>query len=136
MIADKNPAVLGAAIASSSKEKERIAQSNLRDESLPTLPLTPTLVPVLQFRGNANANSDVCPVNPGMRIVREALEAIPMGSAVAFATDDLGALFSAGTAMYRDTESYRVVEQLAQACNCVVGLHEETGTMAFLRQEQ
>ena len=56
-----------------------------------------------------------------------------MGSAVVFAMDDLGALFLAGVPIARYTEAYREVERIARGCNCFVGLHEETGTIAFYR---
>jgi hypothetical protein len=112
--------------------KERIARPNVSDESVPTLPLAPTLAPVLGFKG---VNSDTRPVNAGTEMIRAALEVLPIGSTVIFATDDLGALFLAAAPIARDTEVYRELEHIAQACNCFVTLHEETGTIAFYRSE-
>lgn len=135
MIEDKNRADPNGSVVYVSKGKEHIARPNVSDEPLPTLPLAPTLVPVLGFKGNASANSDARPVNAGTEMVRAALEALPIGSTVVFATDDLGALFFGGAPVARDTEAYREVEHIAQACNCFVSFQEETGTMAFYRRE-
>jgi hypothetical protein len=130
MIEDKNRADPNASGVYVSKGNEHIARPNVSDEPLPTLPLAPTLVPVLRFKGNA---SRARPVDAGTEIVRAALEALPMGSAVVFAIDDLGALFLAGVPIARYTEAYREVERIARGCNCFVGLQEETGTIAFYR---
>jgi hypothetical protein len=134
MIEDKNRADTKGSIISVSKGKELIARPNMSDEPLPTLPLAPTLVPVLR-RGNASANSDSCPLDAGTEMVRAALEMLPIGSTVVFATDDLGALFLVGAPIVRATEAYREVERIAQACNCFVSLQEETRTIAFYRRE-
>ena len=57
MIEDKNRADPNGSVVYVSKGKERIARPNVSDEPLPTLPLAPTLVPVLGFKGNASATS-------------------------------------------------------------------------------
>jgi hypothetical protein len=133
MIENKNRADTKGSIRSISKDKEHIAPPNMSDEPLPTLPLAPTLVPVLG-RGNASANSDSRSLDARTEMVRAALEMLPIGSTVVFAADDLGALFL-GAPIFLATDAYRAVEHIAQTCNCFVSLQEETGTIAFYRRE-
>jgi hypothetical protein len=133
MIEDENRADAGGSVAHVSQAKQHIARPNVSDEPLPTLPLAPTLVPVLGFKGYETANANARPVNAGRETVRAALGALPIGSTVMFATNDLGALFLAGAPVARDTAVYREFETIAQACNCSVTLQEETGTIAFRR---
>jgi hypothetical protein len=134
MIEDKNRVDRKGGIVSVSKGKERIARPKISDEPAPTLPLAPTLVPILGHKGNASANSDSRALNAGTEMVRATLETLPIGSTVVFATDDLGALFFAGAPIVRATEAYCEVEHIAQTCNCFVSLQEETGTIAFYRR--
>ena len=133
MIKDENSADPDGSLAYVSKGKEHIVRPNVSDEPLPTLPLAPTLVPVLGFKARASANSDARSVSAGTEMVRAALEALPTGSIVMFASDDLCALFLADAPIARDTAVYGEVEHIAQACNCYVTLRDETGTIAFCR---
>jgi hypothetical protein len=133
MIEDENRADAGGSLAHVSEGKQHIARPNVSDEILPTLPSAPTLVPVLGFKGNETANASTGPVNAGRETVRAALEALPNGSRVVFATNDLGALVLAGAPIARATAVYRECETIAQACNCSVTLQEGAGTIAFCR---
>jgi hypothetical protein len=136
MIEDKDRVDRKGSIVSVSKGKERIARPKISDELAPTLPLAPTLVPALGHKGNASANSHSRPLNAGTEMVRAALETLPIGSTVVFATDDLAALFLVGSPIVRAAEAYREVEHIAETCNCFVSLQEETGTIAFYRREK
>jgi hypothetical protein len=102
-------------------------------EALPTLPLAPRLVPVSGLKeeteADASAISDTGPADAGMEIIRNSLEAIPMGSTLAFAADDLGALLF----VVRGPGLYRKVAHLAQACFCSLSVEEEVGTITFHR---
>jgi hypothetical protein len=133
MIEDKNRTNPDGSVVYVSKGKEHIARPSVSDEPLPTLPLAPTLVPVVGFKEKASANSNASPVNARTEMIRAALGALPIGSTVVFASDDLGALFLVGARIARDTADYREVEHIAQACNCHVTLQEDTGTIAFYR---
>jgi hypothetical protein len=134
MIEDENRADPDGSIAYVSKGKEHIARPNVSDEPLPTLPLAPTLVPVLGFKAKASANSDARSVSAGTEIVRAALDALPIGSTVMFASDDLGALL-ASAPIARDTAVYGEVEHIAQACNCEVTLQSSVKFSSFRRIE-
>jgi hypothetical protein len=120
-LADENEVV-----QSTPKGKERAARLNATSEALPTLPVAPTLAPVLGIKADTDLNvvSYTCPVDGGTKIVRKALEAIPIGSTIVFATDDLGVLFLADALIVRGTGAYGKVEHLAQACNCSFSLRE------------
>jgi len=100
------------------------------------LPLAPTLAPTIGINEEADASaiSNTCADVGGTEIVK-ALEAIPIGSAIAFASEDLGALLLADAPIVRGTEAYRQVKHLAQACNCSVSLQEKTNTITFYRNE-
>jgi hypothetical protein len=123
---------------SESKAKEPPRRPNAGYEALPTLPLAPTLAPVFGLKdeadAGASATSDAGPADTGMEIIRNSLEAIPKGSALAFATDDLGALLLAGAPVVRAPEFYRQVEHLAQACFCSLSVQAETGMITFHRE--
>ena len=102
---------------------------------LPTLPLAPTLAPVLGIKEEADATAiSTTDLDNGRTEIVKALEAIPKGSAITFATDNLGVSCMAGTPIVRGTEAHRKVECLAQACNCVFSLHEKAGTITFYRR--
>ena len=66
-------------------------------------------------------------------MVREALAAIPSGSTITFASDDLS--FLLGAPIYRCAEAFREVKDLAQARNCSLSFQEEAGTISFHRNE-
>jgi hypothetical protein len=87
----------------------------------------------LTTASHAGAISNTCPDNRGTEIVK-ALEAAPIGSAITFATDNLGVLCLAGAPIVRGTEAYRKVEHLGQACNCSFSLQEKAGTITFYRR--
>ena len=80
-------------IESASKDA---ARPSAADEDLPTLPLAPALAPGIAIKEEADANAT--PGNyldDGGKEIVEALEAIPVGSALAFASEDLGAVLLA-----------------------------------------
>jgi hypothetical protein len=87
----------------------------------------------LTTASHASAISNTSPDNRWTEIVK-ALEAAPIGSAITFATDNLGVLCLAGAPIVRGTEAYRKVEHLGQACNCSFSLHEKAGTITFYRR--
>jgi hypothetical protein len=95
------------------------------------LPHAPTLAPILGINGEADASSNTCCDDGGKEFVK-ALEAIPIGSTITFATDNL---CLAGAPIVRGTEAYRQVKDLAQASNCSVSLQEKVGTITFYRNE-
>ena len=132
-ISDKTHVGSSGGIQSASKDA---ARPNAADEVLPTLPLAPTLAPAIAIKEEADANATpgTYPEDGGKEIVK-ALGAIPIGSAIAFASEDLGALLLADAPIVRGTEAYRQVEHLAQACNCSVSLQEKTNTITFYRNE-
>jgi hypothetical protein len=66
-------------------------------------------------------------------MVREALAAIPSGSTITFASDDLS--FLLGAPIFGCAETFREVKDLAQARNCSVSFQEEAGTISFHRNE-
>lgn len=136
IIRDENRAGSHGGFQFTSKAKERATRPNALDEALPALPLAPTLAPVFGIKEevDASAISDTRPVDAGTEVVRNALEAIPAGSTITFATDDLGALLLAGAPFVHGTELYRKVEHLAQACFCHLSLQEEAGTITFHRR--
>jgi hypothetical protein len=76
------------------------------------LPQAPTLAPILGISEEVDAISDALLHDRGKEIVK-ALEAIPNGSTITFASDNLY-----GDPFIRGTEAYRQVADLAQACNC------------------
>jgi hypothetical protein len=94
------------------------------------LPQAPTLAPILGISEEADATSTSLQ-DRGKEIVK-ALEAIPNGSTITFASDNL---CLARDHIIRGTESYRRVEHLAQACNCSISLREKAGTITFCRNE-
>jgi hypothetical protein len=138
IIWDENRTGSDGGLQSTSKAKEHALRPNSVHEALPTLPLAPTLAPVFgpkeQAEADVSAVSDTGPVDAGMEIIRSSLEAIPMGSTLAFATDDLGPLLLAGAPLVRDPDFYRKVEDLAQACFCSLSVEEEAGTITFHRK--
>ena len=112
------------------------ARPNAADEVLPTLPLAPTLAPGIAIKEEADANATPGTyLDDGGKEIVKALEALPIGSPIAFASKDLGALLLADAPIVRGTEAYRQVEHLAQACNCSVSLQEKTNTITFYRNE-
>ena len=125
-------------LRSDAKTTEHSPHSSAVYEALPTLPLAPKLAPVLGLKDeagtSASATSDVGPTDAGMEIIRNSLQAIPVGSTLAFATDDLGALLLAGAPIVRTPEFYRQVEHLAQACFCSLSVQPETGMITFHRE--
>jgi hypothetical protein len=100
--------------------------------AIQAMTLAPVPAPILRI-DDASVISNTCPDNGETEIVK-ALEAAPTGSAITFATDNLGALCLAGAPVVRGTEAYRKVERLGQACNCSLSLHEEAGTITFYRR--
>jgi hypothetical protein len=130
---DKTHAGSNGGIQSASKDAARL---NAADEVSPTLPLAPTLAPVIatEEEPDPNATPGTYLDDGGKEIVK-ALEAIPIGSTIAFASDDLDALLLPGVPILRGTDAYRQVEHLAQACNCSISLQEKTGTINFYRNE-
>jgi hypothetical protein len=136
IIWDESSADSSGVLPSTSKAKEHAPRPNAV-ETLPTLPLAPTLAPVLglkeEVQADASAISDTGPADAGMEVIRYSLEAIPMGSTLAFAMDDVGALLLAGSPIVRGPEFYRKVEHLAQACFCSLDVEEELGTITFHR---
>jgi hypothetical protein len=121
-------------IKEDSKGTKRAARLNATSEALPTLPLAPTLAPILGITEDTDLNGVPFLRPAGMPIVRKALEAIPIGSTIVFATKDIGALFLTDTPIAHNTEAYRKVEYFAQACNCSFSLQETAGTIAFRRR--
>jgi hypothetical protein len=97
------------------------------------LPQAPTLAPILGINEEAYTSA-TSPVDAGTATVRRALNAIPIGSAITFATDDLGVLCLGGASIVHGTDAYRKIEHLAQACNCSTSLQEKAGTITFYRQ--
>jgi hypothetical protein len=100
--------------------------------AIQAMTLAPVPAPILRI-DDASVISNTCPDNGETEIVK-ALEAAPTGSAITFATDNLGALCLAGAPVVRGTEAYRKVERHGQACNCSLSLHEEAGTITFYRR--
>jgi hypothetical protein len=92
----------------------------------------PTLAPILGINAEADASA-ICPVDARAAMVREALAAIPGGSTITFASDDLS--FLLGAPIFPCAEAYREVEDLAQARNCSLSFQEEAGTISFHRNE-
>ena len=132
-ISDKTHVGSSGGIQSASKDA---ARPNAADEVLPTLPLAPTLAPGIAIKEEADANATPGTyLDDGGKEIVKALEALPIGSPIAFASEDLGALLLADAPIVRGTEAYRQVEHLAQACNCSVSLQEKTNTITFYRNE-
>jgi hypothetical protein len=134
-ISDKTHVGSSGGIQSASKDA---ARPNAADEVLPTLPLplAPTLAPGIAIREEADASATPGTyLDDGGKEIVKSLEAIAIGSAIAFASEDLGALLFADAPIVRGTEAYRQVEHLAQACNCSVGLQEKTNTITFYRND-
>ena len=133
VISDKTHVGSSGGIQSASKDA---ARPNAADEVLPTLPLAPTLAPGIAIKEEADANATPGTyLDDGGKEIVKALEALPIGSPIAFASEDLGALLLADAPIVRGTEAYRQVEHLAQACNCSVSLQEKTNTITFYRNE-
>ena len=88
----------------------------------------PTLAPILGVNAEADPSA-MCPVDARAVMVREALAAIPSGSTITFASDDLS--FLLGAPIFRCAKAYREVEDLAQARNCSLSFQEEAGTFSF-----
>ena len=100
------------------------------------MPLAPTLAPGIAIKEEADANATPGTyLDDGGKEIVKALEALPIGSSIAFASEDLGALLLADAPIVRGTEAYRQVKHLAQACNCSVSLQEKTDTITFYRNE-
>ena len=133
VISDKTHVGSSGGIQSASNDA---ARPNAADEVLPTLPLAPTLAPGIAIKEEADANATPGTyLDDGGKEIVKALEALPIGSPIAFASEDLGALLLADAPIVRGTEAYRQVEHLAQACNCSVSLQEKTNTITFYRNE-
>jgi hypothetical protein len=98
---------------------------------IPALPQAPRLAPILGITEEADATSNSSLHDRGKEIV-QALEAIPNGSTITFASDNL---CLARDHIIRGTEDYRRVKHLAQACNCSISLWEKAGTITFCRNE-
>jgi len=107
---------------------------DIEARAIPALPEAPTLAPIVGVKEEGDA-SVTRPVDSGTVMVRRILKAIPIGSTITFATDNLGVLLLAGGPIVRGTEAYRLVEHLAQACNCSVSLQEKAGAIIFCRNE-
>jgi hypothetical protein len=139
IIWDKNRADSNGGLQSTLKAKGQAPRPDAMYEALPTLPLAPGLAPVLGLKeeteadASASAISDTGPADAGIEIIRSSLEAIPTGSTLAFAADDLGALLLAGAPLVRGPGFYRKVAHLAQACFCSLSVEEEVGTITFHR---
>ena len=132
-ISDKTHVGSSGGIQSTSKDA---ARPNAADEVLPTLPLAPTLAPGIAIKEEADANATPGTyLDDGGKEIVKALEALPIGSSIAFASEDLGALLLADAPIVRGTEAYRQVGHLAQACNCSVSLQEKTNTITFYHNE-
>jgi len=138
IIGDENRTGSDEGLQSTSRAEEHALRPNTVQEALPTLPLAPTLAPVFGLKEEAEADvsafSDTGPTDAGMEIIRSSLGAIPMGSTLAFAADDLGPLLMAGAPLVRGPDFYRKVEHLAQACLCSLSVEEEAGTITFHRE--
>src|SRR4029077_7949023 len=129
VISDKTHVGSSGGIQSASNDA---ARPNAADEVLPTLPLAPTLAPGIAIKEEADANATPGTyLDDGGKEIVKALEALPIGSSIAFASEDLGALLLADAPIVRGTEAYRHVEHLAQACDCSVSLQEKTNTITF-----
>ena len=100
---------------------------DIEAKPIQALPQAPTLAPILGISEEADAILH----DRGQEIVK-ALEAIPNGSTITFASDNL---CLAGNPIIRGTEAYRQVVHLAQACNCAISLREKAGTITFCRNE-
>jgi hypothetical protein len=87
----------------------------------------PTLAPILGINARADASA-IC-LDARAETVREALAAIPSGSTITFASDDLS--FLLGAPIFRCAETFREVKDLAQARNCSLSFQEEAGTISF-----
>jgi hypothetical protein len=97
-------------------------------------PQAPTLAPILGINEEAYTSATSF-VDARTTTVRRALKAIPTGSAITFATDDLGVLCLGGASIVRGTDTYHDIEHLGKACNCSVSLQEKVGTITFYRNE-
>jgi hypothetical protein len=108
------------------------ASHDVETQAIHAMTLAPAPAPILRI-DDASVISNTGPDNGETEIVK-ALEAAPTGSAITFATDNLGVLCLAGAPIVRGTEAYRKIERLGQACNCSLSLHEEAGTITFYRR--
>ena len=104
---------------------------DIEAKPIQALPQAPTLAPILGISEEADATSNTSLHDRGKEIVK-ALEAIPDGSTITFASDNL---WFAGDPIIRGTEAYRRVAHLAQVCNCSINLREKAGTITFSRNE-
>jgi hypothetical protein len=97
-------------------------------------PLAPALAPgiAIQEEADANATPGTYLDDGGKEIVK-ALEALPIGSPIVFASEDFAALLLADAPIVRSTEAYRQVERLAQTRSPVS--QEKTNTITFYRNE-
>jgi hypothetical protein len=66
--------------------------------------------------------------------IRKTLEAMPVGSTMTFAIEDLEILLSAGAPLIGNTDAYQNVEDLARACDCSFSLEENACTITFHRK--
>jgi hypothetical protein len=107
---------------------------DIETRALSGLPQAPTLAPTVGVNEEANA-SVTCTADAGTVMVRRILKAVPIGSIITFAADNVGVLLLASGPIVRGTEAYRLVEHLAQACNWSVSLQKKAGTISFSRNE-
>ena len=62
-------------------------------------------------------------------VIKEVLDALPNGSAIAFSAHHLEVLFSGGGPVLADTKTAAtIIERLAHTCGCSFALHGDTGT--------
>jgi hypothetical protein len=106
---------------------------DIETRALSGLPQAPTLAPTVGVNEEADA-SVTCTTDAGTVMVRRILKAVPVGSTITFAADNFGVLLLASSPIVRG-EAYRLVEHLAQACNCSVSLQKKAGTISFYRNE-
>jgi hypothetical protein len=109
-----------------------ITTTHMGNQEFAGLPRAPTLALIAEINQEADAGVSA---NIGTDIVRRILEAIPAGSTVTFAADNIGALLSANGPIVRGTDAYRQVEHLAQAHNCSISFRKKAGTIIFCRSE-
>ena len=93
----------------------------------------PTLAPILGVNAEADPSA-ICPVDARAVMVREALAAIPSGSTITFASDDLSFLLGAPIfAAQRLTARLKILPRRDTALSV---FRKKRARLAFIRQER
>jgi hypothetical protein len=109
-----------------------ITTTYMETQEFAGLPEAPTLAPIAGINQEADAGVNA---DTGTDMVRRILGAIPIGSTVTFAADNISALLSANGPIVHGTDPCRQVEHLAQAYNCSISFRTKAGTISFCRNE-